>query len=367
LLSSGLERIGVRLNGVAAALAVMAMSGPAAASTLTQNTSWTIDRAGTEARYRVVAYGDSIYAGYRGSLSRVAKRTGPWAAGEYAQARWNSDVEVIRRTKSGAKADDIYENKILGEREYMQDPSTRMVTFEMCGNDYLQARSDLEEQTGTCDYGVLDAALTTCTQYMELAMQAINENTSAPVKVVSTIYYPGYDADNEASACTDPTTGQPINKQEAFLPFLARSNWRACSLAAQYGFGCADSFAGWMGAEYDSNGDGLADTAGLAYIPGESEDAYVQRIAVTLRATIRDANAHMADPSTSFDYLLSDNTHPTFTGETVYVGFLGGTGTGSGPPDHTDDQIVDGKNPVWNAYGHEMMGQLLSAFGPLTP
>jgi lysophospholipase L1-like esterase len=367
LLSSGLERIGVRLTGVAAALAVMAVSGPAAASTLTQNTSWTIDRAGTEARYRVVAYGDSIYAGYRGSLSRVAKRTGPWAAGEYAQARWNSDVEVIRRTKSGARADDIYENKILGESEYMQDPSTRVVTFEMCGNDYLQARGDLEDQSGTCDYSVLEAALSTCTQYMELAMQAINENTSAPVKIISNIYYPGYDADNEASSCTDATTGQPINKQEVFLPFLARSNWRACSLAAQYGFSCADSFAAWMGAEYDSNGDGLVDSAGLAYTPGESEDAYVQRIAVTMRATIRDANGHMADPSTSYDYLLSDNTHPTFTGDTVYVGLFGGTGTGEGPPDYTDDQIVGGKNPVWNAYGHEMMGQLLSAFGPLTP
>ncbi len=360
--------VSARLIGTAAALAAMAAGGPAAASTLTQNVSWTIDRTDSTTKYRVVGYGDSIYAGYRGSLSRVAVRAAPNAAGEYASTRWGSDVEVIRRAKSGAKAADIYQNKIVNERSYMQDPSTRVVTFEMCGNDYLQARSALSDQSGTCDYGVIDSALATCTQYMELSMQAINQHaTTAPVKIISNIYYPGYDADNVNTACSDPATGQPANKQEKFLPYLARSNWRACNLAAQYGFACADTFAAWMGAEYDSNGDGAADSSALAFIPGESEDAYVQRISVTLRSTIRDANGHLADPSTSYDYLQSDNTHPTYTGATISVGFFGGTGTGSGAPDYADGQIVDGKNPVWNVYGHEMMGRLLSVFGPASP
>ena len=44
------------------------LAASADASTITQNTSWTIDRAGTTTKYRVVGYGDSIYAGYRGSL-----------------------------------------------------------------------------------------------------------------------------------------------------------------------------------------------------------------------------------------------------------------------------------------------------------
>lgn len=366
--STGHGLVGVRLIGMATALAAMAVGGPAAASTITQNTSWTIDRPGTSALYRVVAYGDSIYAGYRGSLSRVSKRAAPWAAGEYASTRWNSDIEVMRRTKSGARADDIYNNKILAERSYMQAANTRVVTFEMCGNDYLQARSALADQSGTCNFGGLDSALATCTQYTELAMQAINQYaTTAPVKIVSNLYYPGYDADNSNTSCSDPATGQPVNKQNKFLPYLARSNWRTCSLAAQYGFACADSFAAWMGAEYDSNGDGAVDSAALAYVAGESEEAYVQRVSVALRGTIRDANGHLADPSTSFDYLLSDNTHPTFTGDTVFVGIFGGTGSGSGAPDYADGQIVDGKNPVWNAYGHEMMGHLLAAFGPLLP
>ncbi len=138
---------------------------PAQANTLTQNSSWTIDRAGTTTKYRVTAYGDSIYAGYYGSLSRVAKRAAPYVDGEYLAKLWNADIEVIRRTKSGAKAEDIYNNKIVAERSYMQTSNTRVVTFEMCGNDFLQARSNFSGQTGTCNYGVLDTALSNCTYY----------------------------------------------------------------------------------------------------------------------------------------------------------------------------------------------------------
>ncbi len=69
--------------GLVSLAAAAAMSTSAMASTLTQNLTWTFDRAGTLAKYRVVAYGDSIYAGYYGSLSRVAKRAGPTVQGEY--------------------------------------------------------------------------------------------------------------------------------------------------------------------------------------------------------------------------------------------------------------------------------------------
>lgn len=368
MLRNGLGMVGVRKIGLAAALAVMAAAGPAAASTITQNTSWTIDRAATTARFRVVAYGDSIYAGYRGSLSRVSKRAAPLVAGEYASNAWNADMEVFRRAKSGARAQDIYDNKIVAERSFMQAANTRLVTFEMCGNDYLQARSALSDQSGTCNFSGVESALATCTTYMERAMQTINQNApAAAVKVISNIYYPGYDSDNVNTRCIDPATGQPANKQTRFLPFLARSNWRACNLAAQYGFGCADTFAAWMGADFDSNGDGVIDSAGLRYVHGESEDAYVQRISVTLRSTVRDSNGHLVDPSTSFDYLLSDNTHPTFNGATVNVGFFGGTGSGTSAPDFSGSQIVDGKNPVWNTNGHDMMGWVLSQFNPATP
>ena len=356
------------LASIALATAVVASSSAATATTVTQNTSWTIDRAGTTAKYRVVAYGDSIYAGYYGSISRVARRAAPLVDGEYLSQKWNSDIEVIRRTKSGAVASDIYNNKIVAERSYMQTSSTRVVTFEMCGNDALQARSNFAGQSGTCNYGPLNTALNNCTTYTQSAMQAINQYaTSAKLKVVANLYYPGYAADNGLAGCTDSSTGQRPNKQQIFLPYLARMNWRACNFAAQHGFQCADSFAQYMGADYDSNGDGQVDSDALRYVQGESESAYVTRITTTLRSTIRDANTHFASASTSYDYIQSDNTHPTYTGSTVYVGLFGGTGSGTSAPDYSGSQIANGKNPIWNQLGHERMGWALSAFNPATP
>lgn len=352
---------------LAAMVAAATVSGSAMASTINQNTSWTINRS-AGSTYRVVAYGDSIYAGYNGGLFDVARRAAPVVQGEYLAKTWGSNIEVVRRTKSGAKADDIYNNKIVADRSYMQTANTRAVVFEMCGNDYLQARSAFAGQTGTCNYSGLEAALAACTTYTERAMQAINQYaTSAKVKIVSNIYYPGYNSDNTLTGCTDSATGQKINKQTKFLPLLARSNWRTCNLAAKYGFKCSDSFAEMMGADYDSNGDGKIDVDGLRYVQGETEDAYVTRITTTLRSTIRDSNGHLANASTSYDYLQSDDTHPTYTGSTIGLNWFSGTGSGSGAPSYTDGQVVNGKNPVWNQFGHEKMGWSMSTFNPATP
>ncbi len=342
-------------------------SGAALASTINQNTSWTINR-GASTTYRVVAYGDSIFAGYKGSLSSVAKRSGPQVEGEYLARKFNANMEIMRRTKSGAKADDIYNNKIVGERSYMQTSNTRVVMFEMCGNDYLQARSAFSEQTGTCSYSGLDSALAACTSYTEKAMQAINQYaTTAKTKVVMTIYYPGYNADNVQTACRDSATGASVNKRQKFLPYLAKSNWRTCSLAAKYGFKCADAFAEYMGADYDSNGDGQVDSAALRYRDGETEAAYVARITGTLSATLRDSNTHFVSSGTSYDYLQSDDTHPTFTGASVSVGTFGGTGSGTSAPDFTDASHTNGQNAQWNKWGHERMGWVLSTLDPAAP
>jgi lysophospholipase L1-like esterase len=351
------------------ALASLVLSAPALASTLTQNLSWTIDRAGTSAKYRVVAYGDSIYAGYNGSLSRVAKRAAPTVDGEYLSQLWNADIEIVRRAKSGAVASDIYNNKIVAERSYMQASTTRVVTFEMCGNDGLQARSNFAGQSGTCNYGQLNTAENNCTNYTQLAMQAINTyaHANTRLKVVSNLYYPGYDADNGLANCTDSGTGQRPNKQDVFLPRIAKLNWRACNFAAQYGFACADSFAEYMAADYDSNGDGLIDSEAIRYVQGESESAYVNKLVNTYRSTLRDANVKLVSAGTSFDYIQSDNTHPTYTGSTIWIGFIGGSGSGSGAPDYSGSQITGGKNPVWNRYGHERMGWALSVNNPATP
>ena len=365
-----LQAMSYRDLGAAAVAAafVFGLVAPVSASTINQNTSWTIDRAGTSVRYRVVAYGDSIYAGYRGSVTNVARRAAPMVDGEYLSSKWGTDIEVIRRTKSGALASDIYNNKIVGERSYMQATSTRVVTFEMCGNDGLQARSSFAGQSGTCNYAPLNTALSNCTTYTPLAMQAINTYaTTATRKTVSNLYYPGYNADNGLAGCTDSTTGQRPNKQNVFLPYIARINWRTCNYANSNGFACVDSFAQYMGADYDSNGDGQVDSVALQYQQGESESAYVTRITTTLRSTIRDSNGHLANSSTSYDYLQSDDTHPTYQGSATISSGLFGSGSGSAAPQYTDAQYVGGKNPVWNQFGHERMGHGISVFDPATP
>lgn len=354
------------LRALVPALAMMAFGPGASASTLNQNVSWTIDRAGTTAKYRVVAYGDSIYAGYNGSTTNAAKFSAPTVDAEYLSALWNADIESVRRTKSGAVASDIYNNKIVAERSYMQNASTRAVTFEMCGNDGLQARTAFKKQTGTCNYSGMDAAVASCKTYVAAAMDYINANAYAgvKVKVISNLHYPGYNADNVQSACKDATTGATINLRDKFLPRLATMNYWMCEYARQKGFQCADSFAQYMGADYDSNGDGLIDSDAMRYVSGDTEASYLTRIASTLKSTLRDANAHFVSASSSYDYIQSDDTHPTYTGGTVTAGLFGGT-TGSGAPRYTS--FASGKSPIWNQYGHERMGWAVSTYNPASP
>jgi lysophospholipase L1-like esterase len=343
------------------ALAAPFLGSGLAASTLNQNVSWTIDRAGTTAKYRIVAYGDSIYAGYNGSFNSVARFSAPTVVAEYLAALWNADIESVRRTKSGAVASDVYNNKIVSERSYMQAASTRVVTFEMCGNDGLQARTAFKKQTGTCNYTVLTTAENNCRTYVGRAMDYINANAYAGtrVKIVSNLHYPGYAADNTQSTCRDAATGATVKMQDKFLPVLARMNFMMCDTARQKGFQCADNFAQYMGADYDTNGDGQIDSNALRYVSGESEASYVNRIVTTLRSTVRDSNAHFVSSSSSYDYLQTDDTHPTYTGGTM------GTGTGTGLPRYTS--FPDGKNPIWNQFGHERMGWAVWIFSPSAP
>ena len=86
-----------------------------------------------------------------------------------------------------------------------------------------------------------------------------------------------------------------------------------------------------MGADYDTNGDGQIDSEALRYVAGDTESSYVNRVAGTLRSTLRDANTHFVSSSSSFDYIQSDDVHPTYTGGTVSAGIWGGS-TGSGAP-----------------------------------
>jgi lysophospholipase L1-like esterase len=348
------------------AFALLAFSAQPMANTLNQNVSWTIDRAGTSTKYRIVAYGDSIYAGYNGSVSNAALYAAPTVDAEYLSARWNADIESVRRAKSGAIASDVYQNKIVAERSWMQHASTRVVTFEMCGNDGLQARSAFKSQTGTCNYSGINTAVNNCRTYVAAAMDYINANAhpNTRLKVISNLYYPGFDADNVQSRCTDASTGRTVNMRDVFLPALARMNYWMCEHARQKGFQCADSFAQYMAADYDRNGDGIVDAEAIRYVAGESESAYVNKITSTFRATLRDANFKMVTASSSFDYIQSDDVHPTYSGRTVSAGLWGGS-TGSVAPRYTS--FSNGRSPIWNQFGHERMGWALSVYNPASP
>lgn len=358
--------IRVIARAIVPAFLLSGLAGQTLANTLNQNVSWTINRANTSTVYRVVAYGDSIYAGYNGSISNAAKYSAPTVDAEYLSTLWNADIESVRRAKSGAVASDVYQNKIVAERSYMQAASTRVVTFEMCGNDGLQARSSFKGQSGTCNYGVLNTALANCKANVAAAMDYINANAHANVKlkVVANLYYPGYNADNVQSGCVDAATGATVNMRTTFLPYIAKMNYWMCEYARQKGFKCADSFAQYMGADYDSNGDGQIDSDALRFVAGDTEAAYVTRVTSTLRPTLRDANTKFVTSTSSFDYIQSDDTHPTYTSGTVSAGLWGGT-TGSGAPRYTS--FPGGKNPIWNQYGHERMGWSLTVYNPATP
>jgi hypothetical protein len=132
----------------------------------------------------------------------------------------------------------------------------------------------------------MDAAVSSCKTYVAAAMNYINANAYAgtKLKIVSNLHYPGYAADNAQSSCRDATTGASVNLQSTFLPKLAAMNYWMCEYARQKGFQCADNFAQYMGADYDSNGDGQVDSDALRYVAGESESSYVARITSTLRS-----------------------------------------------------------------------------------
>lgn len=354
-------RGGQRTAGsVGAAVALALWAAGAGATTIAQNSSWTVTRPGATQTFRVVAYGDSIFAGYINVLS-VCRRAAPHVAGEYCAAATGQNWEIIRRCQSGATASQIYLNRLTTatDRAFMQTPNTRIVTFEMCGNDYLQARSNFRSSTGTCSYAGLTAALNNCKQYTQLAMQYINAQAhpNTKLKVVMNLYYPGFDADNAYSSCTDPVNGDPANgfrvhMRTLFLPLLAESNWWTCHYAEQHGFECADAFAAYMARDYDSNGDGQIDSDAIRYRKGESLESYRSRI-LALSGTLRDSNFKMVNATTTYDYLLSDDTHPTYEGPTGFSGTTGVFFATAGP-------YPDGKNPAWNRNGHDRAGWALS-------
>ena len=246
----------------------------------------------------------------------AAKYSAPTVDAEYLSALWNADIESVRRTKIGRDCFGCLATtkSFLNARTW--DASTRVVTFEMCGNDGLQARSAFKTRPAPATASSINTAVANCKTYVAKAMDYINASTYAGVKAEGHFQHllPRlYNADNVQSSCKDATTGATINVRDKFLPAMATINYWMCEYARQKGFKCTDNFAEFMGADYDSNGDGIIDADGLRYVSGESESSYVTRITSTLKSTIRDSNTKFVSSSSSYDYIQSDDTHRPIT------------------------------------------------------
>ncbi|TVR91939.1 MAG: hypothetical protein EA418_13725 [Wenzhouxiangellaceae bacterium] len=331
--------------------------------TVPQNSAYNVLRDGAQDTLRIVAYGDSIVAGYI-SPTTIAERSSTHVAAEYAAVLWGQNIEVRRRAQSGAVASAIY-NRIVNDTSFMQTNSTVGVHVVMCGNDYLQARTAFAGQTGQCSFDELAAALDTCLNFTGQAIDYVNQNAgpNARLKIIGNLYYPGFDADDELTNCTSPDTGQPLNRRDdVFLSIIAESNWETCTMAVENGWICADNFAELMTADFDSNGDGMIDSESVRFIPGEPLEDYVERILAANQAgLLRDANFKQIAPGATVSYLLSDDTHTTFLGPEGKAS-LGTTASGNVAVFHpTDVPFPDFRNPDWNMNGHDRMGSALAS------
>lgn len=349
-----------KLSRAGMLVAVGIVSGGA---TCQQNTFAKITRSGATNTYRVVAFGDSIYAGYDKSLSlsSVARRSDPYVVGDYLATQWNANIEVVRLTESGATASQILADEVNGYGSSYINGATRVAMLDSCGNDFLQARSSMNSQTGTCSLAPLDSAVTNCITNTKSSLAKINSliagvsalSGKKVTRLLMNLYYPGFAADNVNLGCT--IGGVATNKQTVFLDRLAQANFQLCGAAEAAGWTCVDDFSHYMAADYDTNGDGVVDQVNAAYRgQGEGEANYRNRIngyRTTILHDSKTKGAVVNGAHASEDYLLTnDDTHPTYTGGTMSCT------TGSPSSSSFAQDYTASPNSVWNVYGHERGG-----------
>ena len=238
------RRFGRSGLSILAAAALLAAGSAVQASTVTQNASWTIDRAGTSANYRVTAYGDSIYAGYYGSISRVAKRAAPWVDGEYLSQAWNADIEVssapFRRQRRTSTTPIVAERRI------------RTATRASAPSRFRQRRLRAQHFAGHPAYAT-DAAqhcASHCTTTASREQSVNRTRTPTLASCRSNLYYRSTRRQRLATA--DSACARQAGD---LLPYIARINLRACNFASQNGFACPDSSAStWGRLRLDNDG-----------------------------------------------------------------------------------------------------------------
>jgi lysophospholipase L1-like esterase len=253
-----------------------------------------------------LTFGNSIAAGYCGIFCRndsYAVRYG----------RLVANARDARVTYRGRAVSGEVMSQIAGRVESNADvPAADYITIEGCGNDFLNARSTFRGQSNCTNEAPLANALATCKTQVVRALDSIAARRKAgSVVQVMAVYYPGVNSD-KGRACNG------MSHFDIFLDYLSEANWFTCNEAWRRGFECTDGLAAFNAADVDTplDADGDVDAAQIRISEAEDRDdfpGYVSRIQDN-KAVIGDANAKRVSATSTVDYLISDDTHPTNAG-----------------------------------------------------
>lgn len=251
-------------------------------------------------------YGDSIAAGYCGIFCRNDSLTVRYGR-HIANAR-DARVSYVGKAVSGEVmsqiAGRVVADTTIGSADY--------ITIEGCGNDFLNARSTYRDSSNCADETPLANALTTCKTQVVRALDSIAARRKAgSVVQVMALYYPGVNADKSR-------TCNGMSHFDVFLDYIAEANWFTCNEAWKRGFKCMDGLAAFNAADFDTtlDADTVADAAELRMsqaVDANNFAGYYSRLYEN-RGVITDANTKRTTSTTTVDYLLSDDTHPTNLG-----------------------------------------------------
>lgn len=254
------------------------------------------------------ALGDSIVAGYCG----IFCRTDSYGVRHARDAANALDATVSYRGR--AHSGDVMKSIADDTASHASDiAASDFVVIEGCGNDYLNARSSYRNQSDCTNETVIASALDTCQTHLARALDTIaaNKKPGATVYVMN-LYYPGMDSD-KGRACNGGS------HFDVFLDYIVESNWATCNAALERGFECVDAFAAFNAPDFDTDGNGRAESDEIrfdAVTDFDNFDAYYARVVLQNKGVLADANQKRISANQSADYLQSDDVHPNAAGHT---------------------------------------------------
>jgi lysophospholipase L1-like esterase len=253
-------------------------------------------------------FGNSIAAGFCGVFCRNDSYTVRY--GRLAANARDARVSYRGRAVSGEVMSQIV-GRIDGNRADLA--AADYVTLEGCGNDFLDARGTFRGQANCTDERPLQNALATCKTQIVRALDSIaaGKKPGALVQVMA-LYYPGVNSDKGRSC-------NGLSHFDIFLDYILEANWFTCNDAFRRGFKCMDGLAAFNAADVDTalDADALVDAAQIRLSEADRENfpGYFSRVQDN-KGVITDANTKRVSATTTVDFLLVDDSHPTNAGHT---------------------------------------------------